>query len=124
MPEDWTLPDAWRDWAKEHVCAYNAQRLSAAEIDEEVEKFADYWHSVSAQKGVRRDWQATWRNWVRKAARDKRPGRDEAPRADTPPDTTHRDDHDALIREATRFGIETVGVSFPDIKAALETRKK
>lgn len=31
----------------------------------ELEKFRDYWRSVSGQKGVKRDWDATWRNWLR-----------------------------------------------------------
>ena len=120
LAADWTLPAEWRAWASAHVCAYNGQRLSAPEIDEAAEKFADYWHSLSAQKGVRLDWRATWRNWVRKAARNKRPGRDETPRPRAAPDTSHWDEHDAIIRAATHLGLDTVGVSFPDIKAALE----
>lgn len=31
----------------------------------ELEKFRDYWKSVAGQKGVKRDWDATWRNWLR-----------------------------------------------------------
>lgn len=31
----------------------------------ELEKFRDYWISVSGQRGVKRDWDATWRNWLR-----------------------------------------------------------
>lgn len=31
----------------------------------ELEKFRDYWRSVAGQKGVKRDWDATWRNWLR-----------------------------------------------------------
>jgi len=30
-------------------------------------EFQDYWLSVSGQKGVKKDWLATWRNWCRKA---------------------------------------------------------
>ena len=29
------------------------------------EKFKDYWISQPGQKGVKLDWFATWRNWVR-----------------------------------------------------------
>ena len=38
----------------------------------EADKFRDYWLSVSGSKGVKLDWQATWRNWVRKALDDQR----------------------------------------------------
>lgn len=31
----------------------------------ELAKFRDYWKSVAGQKGVKRDWDATWRNWLR-----------------------------------------------------------
>ncbi len=29
------------------------------------DKFRDYWISQPGQKGVKLDWSATWRNWVR-----------------------------------------------------------
>lgn len=31
----------------------------------ELEKFRDYWKGIAGQKGVKRDWDATWRNWLR-----------------------------------------------------------
>ena len=30
--------------------------------------FIDYWISAPGQKGVKVDWDATWRNWIRRAA--------------------------------------------------------
>lgn len=33
----------------------------------ELEKFRDYWASVAGQRGVKLDWDATWRNWVKNA---------------------------------------------------------
>jgi len=33
----------------------------------EVAKFKDYWRATPGQKGVKLDWPATWRNWVRSA---------------------------------------------------------
>ena len=120
LPGEWTLPDRWRAWALGYVCPYTGQRLTPAEAAVEAEKFADHWHSVPGQRGVKLDWRATWRNWVRKAAREMRPGRDLAPPKADGPDTALWDEHDAVIREATRLGIETVGVAFPDIKAAVE----
>jgi uncharacterized protein YdaU (DUF1376 family) len=49
LPADW-LP-------KEHL-----------EEERELEKFRDYWIAQPGQKGVKTDWDATWRNWVRRAA--------------------------------------------------------
>jgi hypothetical protein len=40
------------------------QGISAAD---EFDKFRDYWNSQPGQKGVKTDWQATWRNWCRNA---------------------------------------------------------
>lgn len=34
----------------------------------ELEKFIDYWTSQPGQKGVKTDWVATWRNWMRRAS--------------------------------------------------------
>lgn len=33
----------------------------------ELDKFRDYWAAQPGQKGVKTDWPATWRNWVRRA---------------------------------------------------------
>ena len=33
----------------------------------ESRKFADYWAAKAGAGGVKLDWQATWRNWVRNA---------------------------------------------------------
>lgn len=39
-------------------------------IVREHSRFVDYWNSQSGQRGVRADWDATWRNWMRKAIDD------------------------------------------------------
>lgn len=63
LPDDWEpdLPFAVREG------------LSQAEAIREAEKFRDYWKSVSGQKGVKADWHATWKNWIRKAADSRKP---------------------------------------------------
>jgi hypothetical protein len=35
-------------------------------------KFVDYWHAKSGKDATKNDWNATWRNWIRRAA--ERPG--------------------------------------------------
>jgi uncharacterized protein YdaU (DUF1376 family) len=39
--------------------------------ESELAKFKDYWKSAPNAKGVKLDWDATWRNWVRSAAERK-----------------------------------------------------
>lgn len=45
-------------------------RAECPNVDQQREhrKFVDYWISQPGQKGVRLNWDATWRNWVRRAA--------------------------------------------------------
>lgn len=58
LPEDWALPSQWGQWAV-------GEGWEPDQIRSEADKFRDYWVSVSGQKGVKRDWLATWRNWMR-----------------------------------------------------------
>lgn len=67
LNSEWSLPKAWGEWAME-------QGLSEVCVRRESERFKDYWAGVAGQKGVKLDWQATWRNWIRKALED-RPSR-------------------------------------------------
>lgn len=34
----------------------------------ELDKFRDYWRAVPGAKGLKLDWDATWRNWLRRAS--------------------------------------------------------
>jgi hypothetical protein len=65
LPENWTLPKSWGAWAM------SEEGFSEFEVRREAEKFRDWWYSAPGQKGVKLDWQATWRNWIRKAAEDR-----------------------------------------------------
>lgn len=59
LTPDWTLPEDWGDWAV-------AKGLAVAQILDEEEKFRDYWISKSGAMATKRDWYATWRNWIRR----------------------------------------------------------
>lgn len=61
LPDDWVLPDEWRDWA---LINYAPDREV---VHAEAERFRDYWHAAAGSKGRKRDWAATWRNWCRNA---------------------------------------------------------
>lgn len=70
LPDDWALTD-------EHYT--ECQRLRPEllpHIDTVAGKFADHWRAQPGQKGVKVDWMATWRNWLRN---------EKAPRAQAPP---------------------------------------
>lgn len=67
-PKACRLPD---DWEPDLQVALD-EGFSASDARREAEKFRDYWRSVPGQKGVKLDWPATWRNWIRRAAEDQR----------------------------------------------------
>ncbi len=56
--EPWPLPAPWAGFAASERPELDPARLAAT--------FADYWRGQPGAKGVRRDWFATWRNWVRR----------------------------------------------------------
>lgn len=58
LPTDFLLSNEWVDFCRQH----------RPELDprETFEGFRDYWISQPGQKGVKTDWTATWRNWVRR----------------------------------------------------------
>lgn len=66
LSEDWSLPDEWAAWAAQD------HGMSWERIDHEADRFKDYWLAAPGQKGVKRDWFATWRNWCRNSRPDRR----------------------------------------------------
>lgn len=60
LEEGWVLPKSWGEWAR------SEQSLTDHEIRTQAETFRDYWISVPGQKGRKLDWEATWRNWIRR----------------------------------------------------------
>ncbi|WP_375668693.1 MULTISPECIES: hypothetical protein [unclassified Bartonella] len=44
--------------------------LPSERVKVEIAKFRDYWRSKAGANATKIDWQATWRNWVRKAVDD------------------------------------------------------
>lgn len=62
LDRDWSLPDDWRQWARATFPQTTSDRVAI-----EAETFRDYWISAAGAKGRKADWEATWRNWCRKA---------------------------------------------------------
>lgn len=56
------------EWARTNTPLVGAKETLA---------FVDYWRGAPGGKGVKLDWPATWRNWMRKAQQDaeRRPAR-------------------------------------------------
>lgn len=66
------LPDTW--FLSASLGQWSTQEGATEEmIRREAEKFKDYWKGVAGAKGRKADWDATWRNWIRKAIADNQP---------------------------------------------------
>ena len=63
------LPDEWAEWVAQ---TYGNGTSTSDMVDSEGEKFLDYWHAQPGARGVKLDWFATWRNWIRKAREQRR----------------------------------------------------
>jgi uncharacterized protein YdaU (DUF1376 family) len=57
LASDWFLSKSMGDWA--------TQERPDLDVRQVAEQFKDYWVAQAGQKGVKLDWDATWRNWVR-----------------------------------------------------------
>jgi hypothetical protein len=58
LPADFIFPKMWCDFCAEQRPDLNVQKT--------FDEFKDYWIAQPGQKGVKTDWDATWRNWVRR----------------------------------------------------------
>jgi hypothetical protein len=59
IPDDFALTEEMAQWGRE-----NAPNVNGAY---ETAKFIDYWRAKSGKDATKKDWVATWRNWIRKA---------------------------------------------------------
>jgi hypothetical protein len=57
LANDLGLSDEWKEF-----CVNERPELNPTQT---FDKFKDYWIAQAGQKGVKLDWFATWRNWVR-----------------------------------------------------------
>jgi hypothetical protein len=57
------LPDNWEPSPTN--LEFAARLLGGAAATAELPKFRDYWGSVPGQRGLKLDWDKTWRNWCR-----------------------------------------------------------
>lgn len=56
------VPAEWVDWARTSFPS-----VSLPQIEAQARQFADYWPAQPGAGAAKLDWEATWRNWLRKA---------------------------------------------------------
>jgi len=61
LPTDWKLSLEYQE------AALSIRNIDLSELADVAGAFKDYWIAVPGAKGVKLDWLATWRNWVRRA---------------------------------------------------------
>ena len=57
LSTDFELPDSWTEFCQSERPDLNPQKV--------FDSFKDYWVAKAGAAGVKLDWTATWRNWVR-----------------------------------------------------------
>lgn len=62
LPDDWQLPDDWRDWT-----AVNCPATTPERVDREALIFANFWQAKPGSQACKLDWRKTWQNWCLKA---------------------------------------------------------
>lgn len=67
IPEPFMLTTDMKQWAAEEVPTVDA--------DAATRRFVDYWRAESGSKATKIDWIATWRNWLRRDADNRKPNR-------------------------------------------------
>lgn len=65
LPSDWVPSVELRAWA--------VAKRPDLNVSEQFDAFRDYWNSMPGAKGVKLDWDATWRSWIRNAYASKVP---------------------------------------------------
>lgn len=63
------LPDAWVPDSDDEL--HGEAKAAGVDLHRELARFGDYWRAKGGKDARKVDWQATWRNWVRKAIDDR-----------------------------------------------------
>lgn len=65
LPDDFAVTEPMKEWARE-----NAPLAGLVDHD----SFCDHWRAQAGQRAVKRDWEATWRNWMRRTQENRSRG--------------------------------------------------
>lgn len=107
LPKDWQPPAEYIEF-----CKTERPDLKPDFIAEE---FKDYWISVAGAKGVKLDWFATWRNWVRNQRSQ--------PAAKEKESQAWRNDDVLMMQKARELGVNTTGKSRFEVIAAIDKKR-
>jgi hypothetical protein len=61
LAKEWVLPKSWGDWALAEQPSWTVEHTRHV-----AEVFRDHWHAKGGADARKVDWEATWRNWVRR----------------------------------------------------------
>lgn len=70
LPAGWTPQRSQANLKAEHDSG-----LTPDELSSQLERFRDHWAAQPGAKGTKLDWQATWRNWIRRSGDERSPKR-------------------------------------------------
>jgi|DEB3_MinimDraft_2_1074329.scaffolds.fasta_scaffold01387_6 uncharacterized protein YdaU (DUF1376 family) len=112
LPSDWELPPDWRTWATDELLPLGCGLgPTLAWVDRAALRFRDHWLAKTGKDGAKADWQATWRNWVRRDIDEGRVPRGTEPaepaaNRELPPEECYREatpDEQELARRLRKF---------------------
>lgn len=105
------VPQAWLGWAMGEQTTWT--------IDYAIrvgQMFKDHWSAVSGQRGVKLDWEATWRNWVRKEGPMRTNGNGAYPKPG-PAKPWYIESATAITQKGAELGIEQGADPYPAFRA-------
>lgn len=107
LPPGWTLPKTWGEWALGERPGWNVDQVRTVAA-----KFRDHWLAAPGLQGIKADWEAAWRNWVRNESTNKPAG------ALPPPEAGWWTSANGIETKGRALGVEQLeGELFPTFKA-------
>jgi hypothetical protein len=110
LQADFLFPKEWADFCHQERPDLNIQKT--------FDGFRDYWIAKAGQSGVKLDWLATWRNWVRNQKQGLVNKADQV--FTTVPSRFERDPALVAVEQKLKEGVPMP----PEIKAAIERLRK
>lgn len=107
LPIDWQPTKDYIDFCKQERPELDAVKVA--------EQFKDYWVAKAGSAGVKLDWMATWRNWVRNQKSLTPSVKRDA--------NSWRNDDASILKKAASLGVYTSGKSRFEIIAAIDKRE-
>lgn len=94
LNQEWSISPSLKNTILKNICP----DMGDEEMNEVLTDFVDYWLGVSGQKGVKLDWDATFRRWVRSYVR-----RDRLHTKYSPPKETKETNAERKARESREY---------------------